>query len=465
MVEPWELSATELRACLAGKEVSATETLEAFDRHIQRVNPSVNAICTLDMDAAFRVARKLDGLSEPMGPLHGVPIAVKDLELTAGMRTTFGSPIYRDHVPSVDALFVERLRRAGAVVIGKTNTPEFGAGSQTFNPIFGKTRNPYDLTKTCGGSSGGAAVAVSTGMLPFADGSDLGGSVRNPPAFCNVAGLRTSPGRVPRWPELDLWSSLNVLGPIARNASDAALLLSVIAGPDPRAPSSINEDPALFTGSLERDFAGVRCAFSPDLGSFPVDREVAEVVEKAARRLEDLGAVVELAHPDFADASETFQTLRAHGFAMAHAGELETHRASMKDTVVWNIEKGLALSATEIARAQVSRGELYQRVRQFLEVYEFLLLPTTQVAPFDLEQEWVEEIDGVAMDSYIDWMKSCFFISLTAHPAMSLPAGFTRSGLPVGLQIVGRHRQELSVLQLGHALEHVHPVARQRPKL
>lgn len=350
-------------------------------------------------------------------------------------------------------------------MIGKTNTPEFGAGSQTFNPIFGRTKNPYDLTKTCGGSSGGAAVAVSTGMLPFADGSDLGGSVRNPPAFCNVVGLRTSPGRVPRWPELDLWSSLNVLGPIARSASDAALLLSAMAGPDPRAPSSIEQDGARFAGPLERDFAEVRCAYSPDLGAFPVDREVAQIVERAARRLEELGVVIELAQPDFGDAAETFQTLRAHGFAMAHAGELERHRASMKETVVWNIEKGLALSAAEIAAAQVSRGELYQRVRRFLEDYEFLLLPTTQVAPFDLEQEWVTEINGAPMTSYIDWMKSCSFISLTAHPAMSLPAGFTRTGLPVGLQIVGRHRHELSVLELGHALERVHPVGRERPKL
>ena len=374
-------------------------------------------------------------------------------------------PIYENNVPGEDALFVERLRAAGAVVIGKTNTPEFGAGSQTFNPVFGRTRNPYDLEKTCGGSSGGAAVAVACGMVPFADGSDLGGSLRNPPSFCNVVGLRPSPGRIPRWPTIDPWNTLNVLGPIARSVEDVALLLSVMAGPDRRAPLSIEEPGEIFRGSLERDLGGVRIACSRDLGSFSIEKDVAAVFDEAVQCFADLGCEVDVAHPDFENAPEIFQTLRAHSFAMAHAEHLEHHRSLMKETVVWNTEKGLALVASEIARAQRECGELYQRVRRFMDRYEFLLLPVTQVAPFDIETEWVQEIDGVAMASYIDWMKSCYFISLTALPAMSVPAGFTREGLPVGLQIVGRYRDERSVLALGHAFERATRVAENRPPI
>lgn len=459
------LSATELARRLRAGELSASEVLEAHLGQIERVNRHVNAIVTLDEETARVRARELDDLPDRNGVLHGLPIAIKDLELTKGLRTTFGSPIYENHVPDEDALFVERLRAAGAVVIGKTNTPEFGAGSQTFNAVFGRTRNPYDLDKTCGGSSGGAAVAVACGMVPFADGSDLGGSLRNPPSFCNVVGLRPSPGRIPRWPTSDPWNTLNVLGPIARSVEDAALMLSVMAGPDRRAPLSSEEPGEGFRGSCERDFRGVRIAWSRDLGSFPVDKEVATVFDDAVERFVELGCEVDKAHPDFANAPEIFQTLRAHSFAMEHAEHLEHHRSLMKETVVWNVEKGLALHASEVVRAQRERGELYQRVRRFMERYQFLLLPVTQVAPFDIETEWVQEIDGVAMESYVDWMKSCYFISLTALPAMSVPAGFTPGGLPVGLQIVGRYRDERSVLALGHAFERATRVGETRPSI
>lgn len=457
------LSATELARRTRAGEVSASEVLEAHLEQIARVNPKVNAIVTLDEESARARARELDASSDRSGALHGLPIAIKDLELTKGLRTTFGSPIYENHIPDRDALFVERLRGAGAIVIGKTNTPEFGAGSQTFNPIFGRTRNPYDLDKTCGGSSGGAAVAVACGMLPFADGSDLGGSVRNPPSFCNVVGLRTSPGRIPRWPAADPWDTLDVCGPIARSAEDAALLLSVMAGADPRAPLSINEPGDAFRRSLERDFDGARIAYSRDLGSFPIDKEVSTVFDAAVERFGGLGCSVEEAHPDFENAPEIFQTLRAQSYALAHADHLRDHRALMKDTVVWNTEKGLALSASDITRAKRAHGELYQRVAAFMERYDFLLLPSTQVAPFDIETEWVQEIDGVTMDSYIDWMKSCYFITLTALPAMSVPAGFTPEGLPVGLQIVGRYRNERSVLELARAFERVTGMGAKRP--
>jgi amidase len=449
-------TARDLARMIRERELSAVEVLEAHLARIEHANPRVHAICTLVEDEARARARELDqrlSRGEWAGPLHGLPIAIKDLELTKGIRTTFGSRIYRDFVPEQNALFVDRLEDAGAVVIGKTNTPEFGAGSQTFNDVFGRTANPYDVTKTCGGSSGGAAVALASGMVPIADGSDLGGSTRNPPSFCNVVGLRPSAGRIPRWPTRDPWNDLSVLGPLARNVADATLLLSALAGPDPKDPLSISDPGSIFEASLERDWRGARLAWSPDLGRFPVERAVLDVLDAALPVFSDLGCEVEPAHPDFDGADDIFQILRAHAFALDHAQELEEHRDLMKDTVVWNIEKGLSLDARDLARARIERGRLYERVRRFFENFDFLLLPVTQVAPFDIEAEWVREIDGVQMETYVDWMKSCYYISVTGHPALSVPAGFTEDGLPVGIQIVGRYRGELDVLRLGHAFE------------
>lgn len=460
------LEAGALARLLRRGEVSAVEVLEAHLERIERLNPELNAICTTAAESARRRARLLDETSlrgEVRGPLHGIPLAVKDLELTAGIRTTFGSPIYRDFVPDRNALFVDRLLEAGAVIVGKTNTPEFGAGSQTFNALFGRTRNPYDPARTCGGSSGGAAAALATGMVALADGSDLGGSLRNPASFCNVVGLRPSPGRVPRYPVRHPFGSLSVLGPMARTVSDTALLLSVIAGPDPKDPLSIQEPGSVFTELPLRDFRGVRVAWSPNLGSFPVEREVLDVLERSLAVLTELGCEVEEAHPDFEGAAEVFQTLRAHRFASEHAAELEEHRELMKDTVVWNIEKGLGLSASDVARAEVRRGELYQRVREFMETYEFLALPSSQVLPFPLEVEWIREIEGVRLETYIDWMKCCSFVTLVSLPAISVPAGFSREGLPLGLQIVGRYRRELDLLGLAHAFERGTGASRRRP--
>jgi amidase len=463
----FRLEARALRRLLGEGEVSALEVLEAHLARVERLNPGLNAICTLTADAARLRARSLDearARGEPPGPLHGIPVAVKDLELTAGIRTTFGSPIYRDFVPDRNALFVDRLLDAGAIVVGKTNTPEFGAGSQTFNTVFGRTRNPYHPGRTCGGSSGGAAVALATGMVALADGSDLGGSLRNPASFCNVVGLRPSPGRVPRFPVLEPFNSLPVLGPMARTVADAALMLSVMAGPDPRDPWSIEEPGSLFDRDLEGDFRGVRVAWSPDLGSFPVEREVVEVLERSLHVLSELGCEVTEAHPDFEGAAEVFQTLRAHGFAAAHGAELAEHRALMKDTVVWNIEKGLSLTAVDVARAESKRGELYHRVREFMRGYEFLALPACQVLPFPIDVDWVREIEGVVLETYVDWMKCCSFVTLVSLPAISVPAGFSREGLPVGLQIVGRYRKELDLLRLAHAFERGAGASVRRPE-
>jgi amidase len=445
---------------------------KAFIAQVERVNPKVNAIVTFLPEEALREAKKIDvalrrGQGARVGPLAGLPIAYKDMLVTKGIRTTFGSPIYADNVPGEDHALVERLKAAGAITLGKTNTPEFAAGSQTFNAVFGATLNPYDLDKTCGGSSGGAAVAVACGMLPFADGSDLGGSLRNPGNFCNVVGFRPTPGRVPYYPAADVWATLSVLGPIARSVEDAAFLLSAMAGPDNRSPIGIGEAGAAFARPLNRSFKRVRVAWTRNLGGLPVDPRVTAVLEKQRKVLESLGCIVEEAAPDLAGADEVFQVLRAASFAMRYGELLKKHRHQIKDTVVWNIEEGLKLDGPRVGRAMALRSDLYRRMREFMDRYEFLCLPVNQVPPFPAAQPYVDEIDGVKLASYIDWMKTCYHITVTSHPAISVPAGFTAEApaLPVGLQIVGRYRDDFGVLQMAHAFEQETRVARVKPPI
>ncbi len=462
------LTATELARRVREREVAALEVMEAHLRRIERVNPRVNAIVTLLPERAMAGARAADealARGEAVGPLHGLPIAHKDLVPTKGIRTTFGSPLFADFVPEEDALIVERLRGGGAITIGKTNTPEFGAGSQTFNPVFGATRNPYDPSTTCGGSSGGAAVALACGMQPLADGSDLGGSLRNPAGYGNVVGFRPSPGRVPSWPNQAAWFPLSVQGPMARTVADVALMLTAIAGPDPRSPIAIAEPGNVFARPLERDFRGVRIAWSRDLGGLPVDRRVTAVLEGQRQVFADLGCVVEEAEPDLAGAREVFQAWRAWSFELAHGDLLAEHRDRMKDTVVWNIEEGQRLTGPQLARAERRRTELYHAARRFFEEYDFLLLPVSQVPPFDIDVPYPTEIAGVPMATYIDWMRTCSDITVLGLPAISVPAGFTAEGLPVGLQIVGRHRDDVGVLQLAHAFEGATGFWQRRPAL
>jgi amidase len=461
--------AVELSAMIRNREVSATEVMTAFLAQIERVNPKVNAICTFIGDeAALRAAKQADdrlAMGDPPGPLHGLPHAVKDLVPTAGIRTTFGSRIYKDFVPDIDGLIVERLKAAGAIIIGKTNTPEFGAGSQTFNEVFGATLNPYDLTRTCGGSSGGSAVALACGMVPLADGSDLGGSLRNPAGFCNVVGFRPAPGRVPVYPTTPGSSLLSVEGPMARTVRDAALLLSVIAGPDPRASVSIDEPGSVFTRPLERGFNGTRVAWSRNLGRYPTQAVVNEVCDAARSTFVGLGCQVDEVEPDFSEADEIFQVLRAWSYAQTRSGDLKKHRDLVKETVVWNIEQGLKLRPVDVERAETKRANLVSRMREFMERYEFLVLPVSQVAPFPFEVEWVREINGIRMESYIDWMATCYAITVTELPAISVPCGFTSEGLPIGLQIVGRHQRELEVLQLAFAFEQATRHGKTRPTI
>jgi amidase len=461
------MTAVQIARCLRDKELSASEVLDAHLRQIERVNPMVNAIITLVEDQARRAAREADdhlAKGAAVGPLHGLPIAHKDLQETRGIRTTFGSPIYKDYVPTVDALLVERLRRAGAITVGKTNTPEFGAGSQTFNTVFGRTLNPYDRRKTCGGSSGGAAVALACGMIPLADGSDQGGSLRNPASFCNVVGFRPSFGRVPTWPKKTGWFTLSVDGPMARTVEDVALMLSVLAGPDARAPLAITEDGSRFRQPLGRDFQGARIAWSAGLG-LPFEPAVKEAINGQRKVFESLGCVVEEAEPDLSEAEEVFKTLRACNFEATRREEYDKHKNLLKDTVVWNIERGMELTGQQIGRAEVLRTVLFHRVRTFMEKYEFVVLPVTQVVPFDVQLEWVQEIQGVKMDTYIDWMKSCYFISAVGNPALAVPCAFTPGGLPIGLQIVGRHQDDWGVLQLGHAFEQATGLWKRKPDL
>ncbi|HEX5130052.1 MAG TPA: amidase [Usitatibacter sp.] len=470
-------SARRLARLLATRKLSAVELLRAYIRQIERVNPKVNAIVTFRPEEALKEARAIDARRSrgaKLGPLAGLPIAYKDMVVTKGIRTTFGSPIYADNVPTEDHVIVERLKAAGVITLGKTNTPEFAAGSQTFNPVFGATRNPWDLAKTCGGSSGGAAVAVACGMLPFADGSDLGGSLRNPGNFNNVVGLRPTPGRVPYFPTLDAWETISVLGPIARETADAAFLFSAMAGPDPRSPNSIDGPGAMFAKPLARDFRRVRVAWWSSRGGklagdddIRVDPRVTEVLEARRRTLESLGCIVEEAHPDLSGADEVFHVLRAMRFVQRYAGLLEKRRADIKPDVVWNIEQGLKLDSARIARALAHRSTIYQRMRAFMERYEFLCLPVNQVPPFPVEQRYVDTINGVKLPNYFAWMKTAFAITTTSHPAISVPAGFTADDppLPVGLQVVGRYRDDFGVLQLAHAFEQATGLAQRRPPI
>ena len=462
-------TAVELAALIRRGEVSAVEVLTAHLERIDAVNPELKAIVTYLPEMALELARSADekqARGEPLGLLHGLPIAHKDLFETAGIRTTMGSPAFSDYIPESDDLIIARLKQAGCVTLGKTNVPEFGAGSHTFNPVFGATCNPYDRSKTCGGSSGGAAVALAAGMIPIADGSDMGGSLRNPASFCNVVGLRPTPGRVPQYPKGNAWSTLSVDGPMGRTVQDVALMLQAIAGYDSRAPISLEQPASVFAADLERDFAGVKVAWSPDLGGLPVDPAVTATIERQLPVFGDLGCSVEQAQPDFRDAYDIFQTLRAWNFEMSFAEHFAAFgEDAFKETIRWNVAQGKQLSASRISRTEARRTELFQRAREFLETYEFLLLPTAQVPPFPIEWEYPQEIAGVAMTTYIDWMMTCAYITVTGLPALSIPCGFTDAGLPVGLQIVGRPRADFAVLQLAYAFQEATRFYERRPPL
>jgi amidase len=450
------LAATELAARLRAGEVSAREVLAAHLDRIGRLNPAINAIITLLPDQAMARAAALDDAfakDGPAGPLHGLPIAHKDLLATAGVRTTFGSPLFRDFVPAEDALLALRVRAAGAVMIGKTNVPEFGAGSQTFNTLFGATRNPHDLSRTAGGSSGGAAAALAAGMLPLADGSDLGGSLRNPASFCGVVGFRPSLGRVPNVLTPADPDSMSVLGPMGRTVADAALLLSVIAGPDTRVANSLPEPGSVFAPPLGVP-GSARIAFAPAAdGEMPFEPDVVALVAASRASFAGLGDVAD-AFPDLTGAREAFFTLRAKGYADLLRSSFPAERERIKDTVVGEVERGLALTGADIGRARAARRQIGAAVRSFFARFDALILPVSQVVPFPVEVEWPAEVAGHPMATYIDWMESCWAISVTGCPSVAVPCGLTPGGLPVGLQIVTAPGNDLLALRLAAAYEH-----------
>lgn len=463
------MSGRELANLIRLRKLSAREVMTAFLEQIQRVNPQINAIVAkLDDDKCLALAEDADGRiakGDKLGSLHGLPFAFKELETAIGFPWTRGSPIYKGYMPTEDTVVVERLRNAGVLPIGKTNAPEFGMGSHTYNNVYGTTFNPYDLTKSAGGSSGGAGAALAAGLLPLADGSDLGGSLRNPGNFNNVVGFRPSVGLVPTAPTLLPFIGFAVKGPMARSVADAAFLLSVMAGPDPRDPACYPSDPAVFAGQLERGFNGVRIAWCPDLGRLPLDRSVGAVLEVQRRTFEDLGCIVEDAHPDLSGADEVFLTIRAWRSWMMLGPLLEKHRHQMKPEAVGEIELGATLRGADIGAAMVRHGELLGRMRRFQEKYAFIVCAVNQVSPFDAKIDWPKEIEAVKMEHYIAWMKSAYWISATFCPAISVPAGFTAAGLPVGIQIVGCYRDDLGVLQIAHAFEQATGFGRKRPEI
>ncbi|MCO5221121.1 MAG: amidase [Thermomicrobiales bacterium] len=450
-------SAVELSERIHKKDVSAREVMEAHLAQIEKVNPQVNAIVSmLDPDEAIEHAvgkdRALASGAE-VGPMHGFPHAVKDLCDAAGFPTTQGSLLFKDNIATQDALIVERVRQAGGIVIGKTNVPEFGLGSHTYNRVFGPCHNPYDLTKSAGGSSGGAGAALASGMLPLADGSDTGGSLRNPGNFNNVVGYRVSPGLVPAWPNSKPWLGLGVKGPMARTVDDCTFFLSVLAGPDPRDQLAYPVDPARFRQPLDRDFNGVKVAWCPDLGGLPLDPRVRSTLEAQRATFEALGCTVVDVAPDLSGAEECFQILRAASMAEDERGLLNYPPGEVKPEAIWNIEYGKKLSAADFDRGMSMQQQIFERLRQFMTEYEFVLCAVNQVPPFPIEWDWPHDIDGVPMETYISWMQSAYFITVTRSPAISVPAGFTDDGLPIGLQIVGRFRDDLGVLQLAKAFE------------
>lgn len=463
------MRAVDLLDAIRRKNLSAREVMQAHLKQIDRLNTKVNALVTLvPEDELMKQAAAADEAlahGNWLGPLHGLPVAVKDLHETKGIRTTFGSPLHKNYVPAFDCRVVQREKDAGAIILGKTNVPEFGLGSQTFNPIFGSTRNPYDLAKTCGGSTGGGAVSVACGMAPLADGTDMGGSLRNPPSFCNVVGIRPSPGRVSNLPAQLGWSPLSVSGPVARNVTDCALFLSVLAGFDRRSPISIDQPGSQFARPLgSRDFRGTHVAMFKDLG-LPWDPEVKSAVQAQRNIFESLGCIVEDAEPDFTGANESFLAWRHWTIEHSFGDLIRTHGGQLNKFIHWHVEEGRKLTGAYLSRIEAKRTALFQRLFQFHETYEFFILPVTQILPFDVEMRFPTEIAGVKMENYMAWMKSAYYISAAGSPALSVPCAFSSGGLPIGMQIVGRHHDEWGILQLAYAFEQATNIGRRLPAI
>ncbi|MCF8466739.1 MAG: hypothetical protein K9G33_05005 [Sneathiella sp.] len=461
-----KMTATEVVDLLKAGKVSPNELLDASEKRIKETDGAINAMPTLCFDRARAHAARLETenpTDRPETHLHGLPIAIKDLTPVKDVRFTLGSPIFADQIATYSDVMVERLEERGGIVVGKSNTPEFGAGGQTFNEVFGTTANPWDTTRTPGGSSGGAAAALAAGQVWLAQGSDLGGSLRTPASFTGIVGLRPSPKRVAHGPLRLPFSTYPVEGPMGRNVSDTALLLDMMAGAHILDPSSLPTPEISYVDSLKNIPKFGRAAYSPDLGQCPVDPEVADICAKAAQDFARYCAGVDETCPDLHDGEEIFQTLRAQIFIANHAPLLKEHRDKLKPEVIWNIEKGAKLNANDIGAAQRAQGELYQRVVKFFSDYDFLLAPASIVPAFSHSKRYVEEVAGVKFDNYMSWLALPSILTVTNCPVISVPCGFTKSGLPVGLQIMGPNAREDRVLQAAYAFERDHDFAARVP--
>ena len=454
-----KLSAREAISKLKLGEITPTEMIDAAEKRVLETDGKINALPTLCFERAREKANYFlehPAKDPPPHYLFGLPIAVKDLVEVSGVRTTWGSPIHAEHISTHSDYLVERLEANGGIIIGKSNTPEFGAGSHTFNEVFGHTHNPWNTHLSAGGSSGGSAASLATGQVWLATGSDLGGSLRNPASFCSVVGLRPSPGRVAHGPSNLPFNDLSVDGPMARNMADVALMLDAQAGFDPRDPLSIPAPDTSFLAAAEQPVTPKRIAFSPDLGFLPVEPEVKEICARAAQSFSDMGITVEESCIDFTGAEEIFHVLRGQLFAAGRSNLLE-RREQLKPEVIWNIEAGLAISGTEVARATKARGALFQRTLEFFKTYDLLLCPAAVVPPFQGNLRYPTEVAGIEMERYIDWLMICGIISLTTCPAASVPCGFTEDHRPIGLQIVGPPRGEAAVISAGSLYERSQP--------
>ncbi len=450
------MSAVELAAALRAGEFSAREVVGLHIARIEACNGAVNAVCTRSFDTAMEHAARADELrasGATLPPLHGLPILHKDLLDTAGVRTTYGSGAFADHVPAEDATIVHRARRGGAIMLGKTNTPQFGTGGHTSNALFGTTRNPWDLDRTVGGSSGGSAAALAAGMSPLATGTDMAGSLRIPASFCNVVGVRPSPGRIPYLPTQMQWFPFITAGPMARSVRDAALLLSAVAGPDPHACISLDEPFDDLLTSLDIDVSGWRVAWAPQIAGLPVDDEVLAVIHPLRQVLDDMGSAVRDAEPDLTGAEEAFRIWRAWYYATQFGSLLRERPEVLDASTTSNITDGLALTGDEMGRAEHLRSALFRRVAEFFDEVDILVIPCTPVGAFSAKVWHPDSVAGRPMDTYLDWMRHLYFISVAGLPSLSLPAGFTSTGSPIGVQLVAGPRQDRALLQFAHGLE------------
>ncbi|KGJ77464.1 amidase [Cryobacterium roopkundense] len=463
------LSASDVSRLIRARELSAREALEAHMDQIDRVNPRINAIVTLDRAGAARQAEAADALTRSgavLPPLHGVPMTHKDTHSTAGLRTTFGSPLFADNVPDHDDLIVARFKAAGVVTTGKSNVPEFAAGSHTFNEVFGTTTNPYDPRLSAGGSSGGVAAALAARIQSIGDGSDMGGSLRIPASFCNVVGFRPSLGMIPLAPSRNAWGWLARTGPMAREVTDVALAMSVLTGTDASTPFHCPVPASSFREPLERDLTGLRIGWSPDFGlGIPVQKEVLRVLEGQLRVFEDLGAIVEEASPDLRDADVVFDTVRSLDFALAYGDLVADHAEDIKAEVRWNVARGLALTGADVVESALARTRLAAATRHFFTRFDVFASPAAQLLPFDASWRYPRTVKGIEFDTYLEWMRSACVVSAMGIPALCMPAGFSDSGLPVGMQLAMNHGRDVNLLQVGFAYEQATHHARRAPEL